>query len=359
MKRLIISILCVAVFFVGLGALADNVGARFKSDAKALELIRQARQAIGGDQAVAGVRSMTISGKTTRTVKTESGETIDIGEQELALQLPDKLAKTLKFGHADGTAGGEGLKQFDIMVLRGDKDGEAIGEDGPGIKKVIVKKGDGAVEEITPDDNHKIVIRKIGEGDAPMKVTTADGVEKRVFVHHEKGGEPGAARQNDLLRTTLGLLLSAPEGMDVNYTFGGETDVDGAACNLVNAEFAGSTIKLYLSKATSLPVMMSYMATSLPVTFKFRTKAPEGVDASKDVMVFKRTTEGGPVGEQAEFQVRFADYRGVGGVQLPYKWTTSVGGTTTEVFDVTSYDLNPSNIAEKFQNQKVMVRTQK
>src|SRR5215218_3073877 len=303
MKRLIISILCTAVFFIGLGALADNVGARCKADEKALNLIRQARQAIGGDQAVAGVRSMTIIGKTTRTVKTESGETVDIGEQELALQLPDKLMKSLKFGHADG-ATGEGMKQFDVIVTRDGKDEETLSDAGaPGIKKVIITKGGGETEQITPDDNHKIVIRKVGEGDGPMKVTTADGVEKRVFVHHEKGAEPSASRQNELLRTTLSLLLTAPEGIDVNYTFGGETDVDGTPCNLVNAEFASSTIKLFLSKATSLPVMISYTAQSIPMMFKIRTKAPEGVDASKDVMVFKRTTDGGPVGETAEFQV--------------------------------------------------------
>ena len=48
----------------------------------------------------------------------------------------------------------------------------------------------------------------------------------------------------------------------------------------------------------------------------------------------------------------------VSGVQLPYRWTTSVGAQTTEVFDVTGYEINPANIAEKFQNPKVLVRTQ-
>ena len=57
--------------------------------------------------------------------------------------------------------------------------------------------------------------------------------------------------------------------------------------------------------------------------------------------------------------VKFSDYRSTGGVQLPYKWTTTVGGNVREVFDVTSYDLNPANIAERFANQKVFVRTKK
>ena len=52
MKSFIVSVLCVSVFFIGLGSLVDKVGATFKSDEKALELVRKARQAIGGDNAV-------------------------------------------------------------------------------------------------------------------------------------------------------------------------------------------------------------------------------------------------------------------------------------------------------------------
>ena len=34
-------------------------------------------------------------------------------------------------------------------------------------------------------------------------------------------------------------------------------------------------------------------------------------------------------------------------------------GDAYETFDVTNYEINPANIAEKFQNQKVMVRMKK
>jgi hypothetical protein len=63
------------------------------------------------------------------------------------------------------------------------------------------------------------------------------------------------------------------------------------------------------------------------------------------------------MGENAEFQVRFSDYRSVNGVQMPYRWVTTIAGVTDETFDVTSIEVNPANIAERFQNDKVMVRT--
>lgn len=143
--------------------------------------------------------------------------------------------------------------------------------------------------------------------------------------------------------------------MDVNYSFLGEGDVDGTPCSIVNAEFAGSSVKLYLAKTTSLPLMISYQGHAMPRIMMFKTKAPEGADA-KDVVTFEHKME---APELAEVQVRFADYRGTGGVQLPYKWTTSVGGQTAEVFSVTSYEINPTNIAEKFENQRIVLRTKK
>jgi hypothetical protein len=193
---------------------------------------------------------------------------------------------------------------------------------------------------------------------------------ERVIIGPEKGrmireegsmAEHTAHRQNELLRTTLSLLLTSPEGMDVTYTFVGENDVDGTPCNVINAEFAGSSVKLYLSKASSLPVMISYLGHAMPNVMFFRTKDPAADAATsgeplKEKVIFDRKIEGP---ELAEVQVRFADYRSVNGVQLPYKWTTSVAGQTSEVFDVTNYDVNPANIAEKFQNQKVFVRTKK
>ena len=139
---------------------------------------------------------------------------------------------------------------------------------------------------------------------------------------------------------------------------GGEADVDGTACNIVIAEFGGTAYKIFLSRSSNLPVMMNYTGHQMPNVIKFKAEAPKGGDTPKDTMVFTRTM-GVPASATAEYSVKFSDYRSVGGVQLPYKWTQTVGGNADETFDVTSYEINPENIAERFQNQKVMVRTVK
>lgn len=364
MKKFTVSILCVSVFFIGLGALANSVGAKFKSDEKALTLIKQARLALGGEASLNEVRSLTISGKTTNTFNIDGTQRTEQGETEIAMQLPDKLMKTIKIGNHNGALAGEKLenKQVNVVVIHSDKDGkelsgllDAEGADNGNVRKVIIKKGDGPTEELNGGD-HKIIVRKAGDGNAVWNTTNEGGprivFDKNVEAHH------GAMRQNELLRTTLGLLLTAPDGIEVNYQFGGETDVDGTTCNIVIAEFGGSAFKIFLNKASSFPVMISYQGSRMPKFFKIRTDKPKSTEAEKDTMIFTRKVAG-PDAETAEFQVRFSDYRSVNGVQLPYKWTQTVGGQSDEVFDVTSYEVNPANIADKFNNQKVFVRKAK
>ncbi|MEP6787903.1 MAG: hypothetical protein ABJB40_05695 [Acidobacteriota bacterium] len=408
MKRFIFTVLCVSIFFVGVGTIVDKAGAKFKSDEKALELVRQARIAIGGDSAIAGVQSLRIVGQTTKNFKGDGVQRTETGETEIALQLPDKLMRMTKIGHGDENSSENIVnKRVDVTVVgKGDGDqtytvtsdgsGEGHGA-GKGVQRIIIKKPDGTTEEINGDEVGKlgepqaggIIVKKIGpdkavfttengqtvvsDGQHIMLKRSADGdkagwktesdnpdnmEDHHVFLRSGGPGYEGAMRHNELLRLTLSLLLTAPQGMDVSYTFGGEGDVDGNACNIVVAEFAGSSFKIYLSKSSNLPVQMSYTGVKAPQVFMFRTKSPETGAETKDNMVFTRKLDGAAE-EKAEYTVKFSDYRSVGGVQLPYKWTQTAGGAADETFDVTSYEVNPANISEKFQNQKVMVRTRK
>lgn len=226
------------------------------------------------------------------------------------------------------------------------------------MKTIVIKRPDGTTKTYTGTEADKVIA---DNGGGAAVWTSKDGktvnIKENVIVNRA-GDHHGAMKQNELLRLTLSLLITAPQGMDVSYTFGGESSVDGTACNIVNAEFAGATFKLYLGQTSNLPVMMTYTGMKMPMIMKFKTMDDKSGDQPKDnVMIMRRTD--GPKPETAEFNVKFSEYRSVNGVQLPFKWTQTVGGTADETFDVTSYDINPANIADKFQHQKVMVRTAK
>lgn len=353
MKRFLVSVLCVSVFFTGLGFLVERTSAAFKSDDKALELLRRARQAVGGDSAIGGVRSMSISGKVTKTFEIEGAARSENGEVEINFELPNKMSRKIKFGSGDG----DGLvdKQVDVTVIRKIDDDnlqfKTESGDGTGTRQFRIMKKDGTSEEVKIDGKTPIVIRKIdGDTNVSEDGNTVDGDDKKVLI--SRTNELGEnMRSNELLRTTLSLLLSAPEGTDVSYTYAGEGAVDGVSCDIIAANDGGSTIKLYLDKSTSLPRMMSYQGHKPFMIFMRKDDKKPAADA--ETRVFVRKLEAPP--ETAEFQIKFSDYRAVNGIQLPFKWTQTVGGKADEVIDITGYEINPANIADKL--KEVPVRT--
>ncbi len=370
MKKFIISVLSVSIFFIGLGGIVEQTSAKLKSDARALDLIRLARIAVGGDANIRNVRSMTITGTTTHNMEINGVTEMKQGSLEINFEFPGKFSKMVRIGNpGDGAAQTEVSKQFDVFITKKDGETAEFTGSGEGKKVVIVKDGDGNVltENIKPaDGDRKIIVKKkdgtvltedVKGGENSAVWTTEDGkkiaVDKEVkFIGAGAGG--GAFRQNELLRTTLALLLSAPEGMEVSYTFAGETTIDGAAANVIDVESVGSKFKLYLDKTTNLPKMISYLGA--PMMKAFKIDKPVDGAAKEDVKIVVKKADSAQLVER---QVRFSDFRSVGGLLLPHKWTETVGGGAAETVDITSYEINPANIADKFANQKVFIRKSK
>lgn len=375
MKRFIVYTLGVAIFFVGIGAMADGVAGKFKSDQKALEIIAKSRMAIGGDMALAQVRSMVIVGRSTHTLKTDGGERTELGEMEIALQFPDKLMKKVRIGEANGSASGERqvTKHSDVVIMRKSdgevvnwegKDGEFVTGDGKTVvvrradgegaaitdgRRFISKRGEGQEGEFTTEDGNRVIIRTVpGSARSEVSVTGGGSDDARVVSvgRGDAGRKIGGTHQNELLRTALMLLLKAPEGMDVAYTYEGEGNVDGTTVNIVAASFAGAVYRLHIDKYTDLPVAFGYTGRALPQVVRISRGGSGGDDGVERGFFIDRNES--QQGGTSEFLIRLSDYRSTGGVQLPYRWTTTKDGQVSEIFDLTSYEVNPENITERF-----------
>jgi hypothetical protein len=363
MKRFLVSALCISVFFLGLGTLIEKVGARFKSDEKALDLIKAARTAIGGGDSIAGIQSLRIKGTTTNTFKIDGIERIESGETEIAMQMPDKLSKMVKIGRSEGDETSDQMvnKRVETVIVRKDKDGNEIGGAGSGTgigtkpetKRVIVKKDGDAPAEFKTEDGQTVFLRK---GDPDVRVKVENDVQTYRVNRDEMESHHRQAEHNELFRLALGLLLSPPAAMAVNYTFGGEVRAADKPCNLIIAETGGTSVKLYLDRDSNLPVMMAYTAEAMPMFVRFNKETPAPANGGDKNVIFFKHTAGDPA--SAEYQVRFDDYRNVGGVQVPFKWVTTAGDMN-EVFNVTDYEINPSNISDSFSQPKVMLRVKK
>lgn len=360
MKKFIVSVLCVAVFFIGLGGLVERAAAGLRSDDRALAIIKQARAAIGGDASIANVRAMTITAKATQSFAIDGTTRSEQGDLEINLQLPNQFSKTMKFG--DGVSGDAEIRK-EVRVIARTIDGENALIERPPLADgkrdvVIVRKGEGEplnvkIDEANADGTRKFIIRK---GDANGQELPTDG--KRILVDKNVNFSHEAFRHNELFRTAFALLLTAPEGTEASYTFAGEADVDGSSCNVIVAQTGGESFKLYLDKQSSLPRMMSYQAVK-PLVLRFN-KEDAPANGEKTDRVFVRRAAGEAL-EKAEFQVKFSDYRTVGGLQLPFNWTQTVAGQADQTLNIVNYEINPAGIAEKFSQdrQKVRVRSMK
>lgn len=336
MKKFILAVLCVSTFFIGLGGLIENVGAKFKSDERALEIMRRARQAIGGDANLNAVQSLSVTGKVTKTLNFGEETRTETGDWELNLQASGKISKMIKIGAGVGSGGEQLEKKVNVVVVRkGDGAKAVIGEDGSSEKVTIIKKGDGEM----PSE----------KGDGTPKI-------RRQILTENIHGDVGNNHGDDFFRTMMFLLLTAPQNTDANYVYAGDGVVDGANCEIVQISSNGGSLKLYFNKSTHLPVMASFTGAKPLV---FRVKPGEAnADGKANVMVFANQKGAAQTGE---FQIKFSDYRNVNGVQFPHRWTQTIDNSADETIDVTGYEVNPANIADKFKNepQKIMIRTKK
>jgi hypothetical protein len=327
-----------------LGGLVDSVGAKFKSDEKALQILALARQAVGGEANIRGVQSMSVVGKATKTFDFEGAQRSEQGDWELNMQLPNKYSKTMKVSILNNGSG-EKMTSTDkeVIIRRGEGD------------KVLLRTENGDL----PKDGVVVVKKRDGEKVIVNEENT-NGDIKKVVVGDELRASFEKIQHNELIRTTLALLLTTPQDVAAEYIYAGEGSVDGNSCNIIDARVGdASIVRLYLDKSSNLVRMISYTEAK-PMMF-FKIKKDEGDTAQTgDTKTFTRKLDAPAT---AEFQVKFSDYRNVNGLLLPFKWTQTVGGNADETVEITSYEINPANIAERFKEmplpQKFMIRTKK
>jgi hypothetical protein len=305
--------------------------ARTSRDERAEAVLRQAREALGGSAVIDTVQNLLINGRASHKIKTPDGQERSFdGNVEMALETSGKLHRNFKTSDEANLSAESG-------------------------KKVIVR-------------NLEVFVHRKPDGAEPEKF------QKRIAVSHG----------DELSRLLFGLLLKTSPGLNAIYNYAGEGSVDGTAADIVEASSDnGFAVKLYVDKNTHLPLMMSYRANK-QVRFVMKREGAAAGAVEKDVMVFRhilpegekisgdggnrvvirKKDENGNVTEtvkageempriqleEAEFQVRFSDYRSVNGLMLPHRIAKTVNGEAGETMTIESYQVNAQNLSEKFKD---------
>lgn len=283
-----------------LSATLDHVAA---GDNRAQQLIKQTRMALGGEDALNGVRSMTLSGKLRRLERS--------GELKILFLLPDKFKKS------------------ETLSLIAD------------IEFTLTNTLNG--NEFWTDSR------------------TAGGAGARVNSRQvPQGGraQDPAARahliRQEFARDLISLLMLSPPSVPVEFSYAGQADAREGRADVLDVKSPnGFAARLYLDQTTHRPLLMQHRGMIPRLSINTTTHAGGRDEMNK---VLKDVTEGRGQGAQAarqegDLETYFSDYRSVDGIMLPHHITKSANGKLIEEWEIKNYKINPPLSARDFEKK--------
>jgi len=292
-------------------ALAFAGQAAAAPDQRAEDLLKQARTAIGGEEALQKIQSLFAKGQYRRLL---GGREMS-GERELSLMLPDKYLLEDSFSQ-----GGLSTAMINTKGLNGDKAWTSSSGGGMG---------------------GGIVFRMAGPGNQQATPEQLEAMFRRMH-----GVE--------FARYLLAIVLSAPPSLAVNYTYAGESDVEDSHAEAIDVTGPDNfSVRLFFDKQSHLPLLLSYRGRKPRIMTSFARaadgKSEDALKKAREEAEKKIAAEGPAKPEEVDFFIRLTEYKKVNGILLPHKFTFLTESEVSEEFEVSKYQLNPSFKADKFQ----------
>jgi len=319
---------------VGTGAVVMATGAMlFAQGGDATKVMADMRKALGGEQKLAAVKSLSATGKSQRAM----GETSMGGEYELMVEWPDKFY----------------TRQVVAQLPMGN------------IVSKMGFNGDALIQDTEQPQMPGGGMMQIRMGGAPLNATPeqkAEGARKQV-----------ASSKQDLARMALGMFGAAVGNYPIEFTYGGTAEAPDGKADVINVkgpdEFAG---KLFVDQKSHLPLMFTWMAKEPMVmnasaggragggvqdltfgggagggqapTPEEREKAMADMDARLKEAEANRKT--------VEFRMFYGDFQSVDGVQLPHHFQQAIAGNPSNEVTIEKYKINAKIDPKKFETVK-------
>ena len=265
--------------------------------AKAAAVFADARKALGGEEKLRSVKALQAAGGFRRSM----GEMQIEGDLEVLVEPPDKLRRNEEMILPMGT-------MVRSEVLNGDEVWEDSSQHGG------MAHGGG-------------MMIRMGPGGA-----NADPERMKEMLRR--------MRKTELARFSLAWLLLT----DAHVSHAGIAEApDGKADVLEIKPAEGPAMRLFVDQQTHLPLMLAWKGPQPRVMVR---RGGPGSAPNPEQLAREAEAEGPP--PEANFEMRFADYRKVDGIQFPHEIVRAVNGTVNEEWTVKSYKVNPSFKANTF-----------
>jgi hypothetical protein len=259
---------------------------------RAEEVLRQAREALGGEAKLKEIQNLTVSGSFRRVSNGQEQS----GEQRMDLLLPDrlKISQTISLI--------AGMELIMVNALNGDQ---------------------AWTDSHTNAGNAQVMMVRPG--------------------NEQQNNEERARRlRAELTRYMLALFLTPPTNASVE--FGGEAEAtDGRADVLILKEANAAVARLFVDQKTHRPLMMTYRDVAVGMkTMKSNAGGTGDVDK-----IVKDAQSNARVRKESDMQMRFSDYKPEKGILLPHLISVTVEDKPYEEWELKSFKVNSPDLTEK------------
>jgi hypothetical protein len=322
--RVATSIVLTAVLWAGSAVTA------FGQAVDAAQVLAAARQALGGDDKLAGVTSFVATGRT-RQIR---GNNIVPIEFEVSCELPDRFVRRDEFPAQDTDPTLTGFSRDDLILF--------------------------PPPPAAPP----------GRGPAPQSGAAPQAAGR--------GGPPNPAQQRlsgikqDFVRLTLGMFAASFPSYPLTFTYAAEGDAPEGKADILDVKGPESfSVRLVVQRDTHLPVMLMWQlpATNVvvrlpgqalptplpPGTVVVDAPAPPAETAPKEDQDRYLTTVAGlrkqalSTAKPIEYRIYYGDFRTVDGFKWPFRLRRAVAGETVEETTFDRFRVNVRIDPRKFE----------
>jgi len=196
----------------------SSATAAFADDARAQEILKQARQAIGGEEQLQKIQALQINGQYRRVF----GERQMGGDREISILRPNKYLVEDAMN-----AGGLSTAMINTRGLNGDKAWSGNSGGGGGM---VFRIGGGPS----------------GPGGQPPSPEQMETMLRRIY-------------NAEFTRYLLAMILTPPPSVAVEYKYAGESDVEDAKADVIDVNGPDNfSIRVFFDQKSHLPLLLSY-----------------------------------------------------------------------------------------------------
>lgn len=283
--------------------------AAFADDARAQQILKQAREAIGGEEQLQKIQGLQVNGQYRRVF----GDRQMGGDREISILLPNKYLVEDAMN-----SGGHSTAIINTRALNGDKAWSGNSGGGGGM-----------------------VFRIMGPGGQQASPEQMEEMQRRIY-------------NAEFSRYLLAMILTPPPSFAVEYKYAGDSEVEDTQAEVIDVSGPDNfSVRVFFDKKSHIPLLLSYRGPKPRIMTMQRPSrggaTPDDIKKAREEAEKRMAGEQPGVPEEVDFFIRLTDHKKVGGLTLPHKLTFLTESEVSEEFEISKYQVNPQFKTDLFE----------